>query len=110
MTHSEESNAPWLAPPTANMKIAQENDTDLKIVMKWLSNKEKPPWKEMKKCSSELRAYWSIVDTLTIQEGLILKKRQADAGGSTPPDTSRHFPAVAPYQTGWTSRGTTNNG
>ena len=56
------------------MKLAQENDPILKVILTWKSKNVKPEWQEISHLNKTHKAYWNQWDRLTIIEGILYRK------------------------------------
>lgn len=65
----------------ADMKLAQETDTDMSLVMKAKQREApRPPWKDVSPLSKAAKAYWAEWDRLEIRQGLIHRRWESHDG------------------------------
>ncbi|MCG8045657.1 MAG: reverse transcriptase domain-containing protein, partial [Candidatus Thiodiazotropha endolucinida] len=54
-----------------NMRIQQENDSTIKLLLEWKRSNEKPNWSVVAPYCKELKAYWHEWDTIELKENVL---------------------------------------
>jgi hypothetical protein len=57
-----------------NIKTLQQNDEILSQIFLWKSNNKKPTWSEISHTSSEIKLYWSRLDSFIINDEILYRK------------------------------------
>ena len=63
-----------------NIRLRQESDTVLKLLLQWKVGGEKPTRSTVAPYRKELKAYWHEWDTIVIKDNILYKKRLRDVG------------------------------
>jgi len=53
----------------------QEEDIDIKAVIHWFKDDNKPDWNTVRARSSALKAYWHQLDSLKIKDGILYRQQ-----------------------------------
>ena len=61
-----------------NVKDEQDKQLEIQLIKQWKSDKRKPEWAEISKYGPELKAYWSMWDSLSMTDGVLYRKKVSD--------------------------------
>ena len=63
-----------------NIRLRQETDSVLKLLLQWKRDGDKPAWSMVAPYGRELKAYWHVWDIIELKDDILFMKRFRDVG------------------------------
>lgn len=63
-----------------NLKKAQEEDEDLRLLLDWKRSGNKPNWNDVSACSPVTKSYWAQWDSLVLEKEVLYRKWESNNG------------------------------
>ena len=57
--------------PSLDIKTLQEKDPDIREILKWVKNNQKPKWDELSHTSQTCKYYWARFDSLSLKDEIL---------------------------------------
>ena len=81
-TNSLTDSVDWLPADNDKLKMAQSQDEEISLVHQWLDQDRRPDWKDISHLSTNIKHYWALWDSLTLQNGLVYRRKFDDTVGN----------------------------